>query len=78
VKLTTHLHLMQRLGMRGAILPLPQHIFTAWCLIKPRDTSSWGDAKLNTGKNYLCFHLSKSRGLRKVVKEMTAITISAL
>jgi len=23
--------------MRGTILPLPQHVFKAWCLIKHRD-----------------------------------------
>jgi len=33
-KLTTHYHLVPRLGMRGAILTLPQYVFTAWCLIK--------------------------------------------
>jgi hypothetical protein len=35
--------------MRGAILPLPQYVFTAWCLVKHRDnfaspfTYRWGD-----------------------------------
>jgi hypothetical protein len=30
VKLTTHLHLMPRLRMRGTIPPLPQYVFRAW------------------------------------------------
>jgi len=33
VKLTTHFHLMSRLKLRGAILPLPHHVFTEWCSI---------------------------------------------
>jgi hypothetical protein len=34
VKLTTHPHLVPRLRMRGAILPLPQYAFTTWCSVK--------------------------------------------
>jgi len=34
VKLTTHLHLVRRLGMRGAIPPVPQYVSMAWCLVK--------------------------------------------
>jgi len=34
VKLTTHLHLVQRLRMRGAMSLLPQYFFMAWCLVK--------------------------------------------
>jgi hypothetical protein len=34
MKLTTHLHLIPRLRMRGAIPPLLQHVFMALCLIK--------------------------------------------
>jgi hypothetical protein len=37
VKLTTHLHIMPRSRMHGAIPPLPQYIFMAWCLVKHRD-----------------------------------------
>jgi hypothetical protein len=37
VKLTTNLHLVPRSRMRGAIPPLPQYTFMAWCLIKRRD-----------------------------------------
>jgi hypothetical protein len=37
VKLTTHLHLEPRSRMRGAIPPLPQNVFMAWCLVKHRD-----------------------------------------
>jgi hypothetical protein len=34
VKLTTHLHLVRRSRTRGAILPLPQYAFVAWCSVK--------------------------------------------
>jgi hypothetical protein len=37
VKLTTHLHVMPRSRMRGAIPPLPQYVFMAWCLVKHSD-----------------------------------------
>jgi hypothetical protein len=37
VKLTTHLHLVLRSRMRGAIPPLPQYVSMAWCLVKHRD-----------------------------------------
>jgi hypothetical protein len=37
LKLTTYLHLAQRLRMRGSITPLPQYVFMAWCLVKHRD-----------------------------------------
>jgi hypothetical protein len=33
VELTTHLHLVPRLKMRGAIPPLPRYVFMAWYLI---------------------------------------------
>jgi len=33
MKLTTHLQLVPRLRMHGAMLPLPQHIFMAWYLV---------------------------------------------
>jgi hypothetical protein len=32
-----HSHLVPRSIMRGAILPLPQYVFMAWCLVKHRD-----------------------------------------
>jgi hypothetical protein len=34
VKLTTHLHLVPRWGMRGAIPQLPQYAFMAWWSVK--------------------------------------------
>jgi len=37
VKLTTHLHLVSKLGMRGAIPPLSM----AWCLVKHTDNFSF-------------------------------------
>jgi hypothetical protein len=40
---TTHLHLVPRSRMRGAIPPLPHYVFVAWCLVKHRDnfTFTW-------------------------------------
>jgi hypothetical protein len=32
VNLTTRLHLVPRLRMRGAVPPLPQYVFMEWCL----------------------------------------------
>jgi hypothetical protein len=37
VKPTTHLHLVPRSRIRGAIPPLPQYAFMAWCLVKHWD-----------------------------------------
>jgi hypothetical protein len=37
VGLTTRLRLVPRSGMRGAVLPLPQCVFMAWCLVGHRD-----------------------------------------
>jgi hypothetical protein len=37
VKLTTHLHLVPKSRIRGAIPPLPQHVCMAWCLVKHKD-----------------------------------------
>jgi hypothetical protein len=37
VKLTTHLHLVPKSRMSGAIPPLPQLVFMMWCLVKHRD-----------------------------------------
>jgi hypothetical protein len=37
VKLTTHLLLVPRSRTRGAITPLPQNAFMAWCLVKHRE-----------------------------------------
>jgi hypothetical protein len=31
VKLTSHIHVVPRLSIRGAIPPLPQYVFMAWC-----------------------------------------------
>jgi hypothetical protein len=36
VKLTTHLHLVPRSRMLGALPPLPQYAFLAWCSVKPQ------------------------------------------
>jgi hypothetical protein len=37
VKVIIHLHLVPRLGMRGAISPLPEYVFIVWYLNKYRD-----------------------------------------
>jgi hypothetical protein len=34
VKLTTHLHLVRRSRMHGAVPPLLQYVFMAWCSVK--------------------------------------------
>jgi hypothetical protein len=34
VKLTTLFYLVPRLRIHGAIPPLSQHVFVAWCLVK--------------------------------------------
>jgi hypothetical protein len=36
VILTTYLHFVPRSRMRGAIHPLPQYVFMAWCSVKTR------------------------------------------
>jgi hypothetical protein len=47
VKLTTHLHLVPRSGMRGAIPPLSQYVFMAWCLVTQRDlVTNWDGMKI--------------------------------
>jgi hypothetical protein len=37
VKLTTHLNIVPKSRMRGAIPPHLQYVFMAWCLVKQRD-----------------------------------------
>jgi len=36
MKLTTHIHLVPGSRMRGAIPPLPQYAFMAWCSVKKK------------------------------------------
>jgi hypothetical protein len=36
MKLTTHLHHIPRLRMRGSVSLLSQYVFRAWCLISHR------------------------------------------
>jgi hypothetical protein len=49
VKLTTHLHLVPRSRMRGAIPPFPQYAFMAWCSVKAQ------------GKLYLFYFINTQR-----------------
>jgi hypothetical protein len=39
--ITIHLQLVPRLGMRGAMRPLPQYVFTVWCLFKRYVFMAW-------------------------------------
>jgi hypothetical protein len=41
VKLTTHLHVVPRLRIRGAVTPLSQCAIMAWYLIKYKETLSY-------------------------------------
>jgi len=36
VKRTTHLHILPRLRIPGAVPSLPRHVFMAWCLVTYR------------------------------------------
>jgi hypothetical protein len=35
--MTTHFHPVPRSRMRGAITPLSQYVFMAWCLVKAQE-----------------------------------------
>jgi hypothetical protein len=48
MKLTTHLNLVPRSKMHGAISPLPQYAFMAWCSVKSIGTT----LMLNIGIKY--------------------------
>jgi hypothetical protein len=37
VRLTTHLHLVPRSRMRGAIPPIPRYVFMVWCSVKKKE-----------------------------------------
>jgi hypothetical protein len=58
VKLTNHLHLVPRSRMRGAIPPLLQYAFMAWCLVKHRNNFTFY-------LGFLLSPLSKSGSRRK-------------
>jgi len=51
VKLTTHLHLVLRSIMRGAVPSFSHYGFTVWCLIKQWILSSRRHTSLSTGTN---------------------------
>jgi hypothetical protein len=57
VKLTTHLHLVPRSIMRGAILPIPQYAFMALCLLKAQGQLYY--LYLYTKLLHLCFALPR-------------------
>jgi hypothetical protein len=48
MKLTTHLHIVPRSRMCGAIPPFPQYVFLAWCLVKHRDNFTFIYSKAQT------------------------------
>jgi hypothetical protein len=50
--LTTYLHLLQRLRMRGAIPPLPQYFFMAWYLANHRDNIKRHDSSVCIALGY--------------------------
>jgi hypothetical protein len=52
VKLTTHLNLVPRSRMRGAIPPLPQYACVAWCSVKAQ-------GQLYLSFSHVCIHLSR-------------------
>jgi hypothetical protein len=58
VKLTTHLHLVPRSRLHGAIPPLPQYVFIAWCLVKHRDNFTFTFLPFTT--NTVSFLICKS------------------
>jgi hypothetical protein len=39
--------------MRGALLPLPQHAFMAWCLVKQRDFTLTGKAEAKIAVTFI-------------------------
>jgi hypothetical protein len=54
VNLTICLYLVSRSRMREAILPLPQHVFMAWCLVKHRDNFTFLCACIMCHAEYFC------------------------
>jgi hypothetical protein len=59
VKLTTHLHLVPRSRMRGAIPPLPQYAFMARCFVKHRDNLQFYSALWLHTAMFLCLFLGQ-------------------
>jgi hypothetical protein len=55
VKLTIHFHLVPRSRMRGAIPPLLQYVFMAWCLVKHRDNFTFFYSEVKTCVNIYLF-----------------------
>jgi hypothetical protein len=55
--------------MRGAILPLPQHVFMAWCLAKHRDNFSFT----------FTFYYARMflQELRKTVETLSDVSLSS-
>jgi len=49
VKLTTHLQLVPKSRMRGAISPLPQYFFMAWFSVKHRDNFTFTFTHITEG-----------------------------
>jgi len=63
---------VQRLEMRGAIPPLPRHVFMAWCLVKHRNyftfTFTWFSLVLDCNTRFaspvinVCEHMTGNHG----------------
>jgi len=58
VKLTTHLHLVPRSRMRGAIPPLPRYVLMARCLVKHRDKFTLPYLYIENLSRERCSHIS--------------------
>jgi hypothetical protein len=73
VKLTIHLHLVTRLRMRGAILPLPQYICRALYLFQHRDYFPYHILNRNLNKFcYIKFSMERVNGLKTVNRAIGA------
>jgi len=53
VKLTTHLHLVPGSRKSGAIPPLPQYVFMAWCSVKAQGLNATCSTHYHPWCNYL-------------------------
>jgi hypothetical protein len=60
VKLITHLHLVPRLSIRGAIPQLPQYVLMMWCLIKRYIFMAWCLVKHRDNFTFTFLRISKS------------------
>jgi hypothetical protein len=43
--------------MRGAVPPLPQYVFMAWCLVKHGDSFTFAFTYVDTNRRSIVFHV---------------------